>query len=169
MPAAIFNSGTVKILKDILKFKSDVQVVTGDSDDPTSVAKDFPQGSVYIQSGTGAVFVKQDAGSSTNWAEQADTSTAQTFTNKTIDADLNTLSNIDNDEIKAAAGIDVSKLAALTASRALASDGSGFLTPATTTAAELDFLSGATSNVQTQLNTLDSTISNFEMASFSTR
>jgi hypothetical protein len=34
----------------------------------------------------------------------------QTLTNKTIDADSNTLSNIDNNEIKAAAGIDYSKL-----------------------------------------------------------
>lgn len=57
-----------------------------------------------------------------------------------------------NAEIANAAGIAVNKLAALTASRAVASDGSGFLTPATTTAAELDFVSGVTSNIQTQLN-----------------
>jgi hypothetical protein len=36
---------------------------------------------------------------------------AQTITNKTIDADLNTISNIDNADIKAAAGIEESKLA----------------------------------------------------------
>ena len=40
----------------------------------------------------------------------------------------------------------------LTASRALASDGSGKVAVATTTAAELDYLSGVTSSVQTQLN-----------------
>lgn len=40
----------------------------------------------------------------------------------------------------------------LTASRALASDGSGKVAVATATAAELDYLSGVTSSVQTQLN-----------------
>lgn len=42
--------------------------------------------------------------------------------------------------------------AALTASRALASDGSGFVSVATTTLTELNFLSGVSSAVQTQLN-----------------
>jgi len=36
--------------------------------------------------------------------------TTQTISQKTIDADSNTISNIDNDEIKVGAGIDVSKL-----------------------------------------------------------
>ena len=71
-----------------------------------------------------------------------------------IDADTNTLTNVENADIKAAAAIAVDKLAALTASRAVASDGSGFLTAATTTAAELDFLSGASSNIQTQLDAI---------------
>lgn len=39
------------------------------------------------------------------------TSNTKTLTNKTIDADSNTISNIDNNEIKAAAGIVTSKLA----------------------------------------------------------
>lgn len=162
MAAAIFNSGTVKILKNILKFKSNVQIVTGDSDDPSLVAKNYPQGSIYIQAGTGAVFVKQDAGSSTNWEEQVDTGSTQTLTNKTIDADSNTISNIDNDEIKAAAAIEVSKLEALTIDRALITDGSGFLAPSSVTSTELGYVSGVTSAIQTQLNTLSSTISNFE-------
>lgn len=42
----------------------------------------------------------------------------------------------------------------LTGSRAIASDANGKLAAATTTAAELDFLSGATSNIQTQINAL---------------
>lgn len=69
-----------------------------------------------------------------------------------IDADTNTITNIENADIKAGAGIAVNKLAALTASRAVATDGSGFLTVATTTAAELEFVNGVTSAIQTQLN-----------------
>lgn len=55
-------------------------------------------------------------------------------------------------QISNAAAIALSKLAALTVSRALASSAGGVIVPATTTAAELDFLSGTTSSVQTQLD-----------------
>lgn len=65
----------------------------------------------------------------------ADISTAQTFTNKTIDADNNTVSNIGNEEIKA--GVDAVKLA----------DGSVSNT-------EFQYLNGVTSAIQTQLNAL---------------
>lgn len=54
--------------------------------------------------------------------------------------------------VATAAAIAVNKLAALTASRAVASDASGFLTPSATTSAELAFVSGVTSAIQTQLN-----------------
>jgi hypothetical protein len=63
------------------------------------------------------------------------TSDTQSLTNKTIDADLNTISNIDNADIKALAGIDASKLA----------DGS-------VSNAELQFINSLTSNAQTQLD-----------------
>jgi hypothetical protein len=79
--------------------------------------------------------------------------TTDTLTNKSIDSDNNTITNIVNADIKAAAAIAVNKLAATTASRALASDGSGFITAATTTATELDYVSGVTSAIQTQLDT----------------
>ncbi len=60
---------------------------------------------------------------------------------------------VTNTKIVAAAGISVNKLAALTASKAVASDGSGFLVAATTTATELGYVAGVTSAIQTQLNT----------------
>lgn len=63
------------------------------------------------------------------------TDSAQTLTNKTINADNNTITNIDNNEIKAAAAIDTTKLA----------DGSVSNT-------EFQFIDGLTSNAQTQLN-----------------
>lgn len=67
MPASIFNGASVKILKDILKFKTGTLIVTGESSDPTSVAFDAPQNSIYIQSGTSNIYKKLDAGLSTNW------------------------------------------------------------------------------------------------------
>lgn len=57
-----------------------------------------------------------------------------------------------NADIDAAAAIALSKLAALTASRAVVTDGSGVLSAASVTATELGYLSGILSNVQTQLN-----------------
>lgn len=58
-----------------------------------------------------------------------------TLTNKTIDADSNTISNIENADIKAAAAIDATKIA----------DGS-------VTNTEFQYVGGVTSDIQTQLN-----------------
>lgn len=58
-----------------------------------------------------------------------------------------------NADVSASAAIAVSKLAALTASRAVVTDGSGFITQATTTATEIGYVNGVTSAIQTQINT----------------
>lgn len=57
-----------------------------------------------------------------------------------------------NADVDAAAAIALSKLAATTASRALVSDASGVITPATTTSTEIGYVNGVTSAIQTQLN-----------------
>ncbi len=82
--------------------------------------------------------------------------TTDTLTNKTIDADGtgNSITNIENADIKAAAAIAVNKLAALTASRAVVSDASGFIEPATTTATQIGYLSGATGTTGTTTTNL---------------
>jgi len=80
------------------------------------------------------------------------TNTSDVLTNKSIDADTNTITNIDNNEIKAAAAIALDKLAAATASRALVSDGSGFISAATTTATEIGYVNGVTSAIQGQID-----------------
>ena len=57
-----------------------------------------------------------------------------------------------NGQISASAAISLSKLAALTASRALVSDGSGVISASSVTSTELGYVSGVTSAIQTQLN-----------------
>lgn len=67
-----------------------------------------------------------------------------------------------NADINAAAGIVVSKLATLTASRIVTSDGSGFLTTtASPTLTELGYVGGVTSAIQTQLNSLTTNQANY--------
>ena len=58
---------------------------------------------------------------------------------------------ITNSMVNSSAAIAVNKLAALTVSRALVSDGSGFISAAITTATELGFVNGVTSAIQTQI------------------
>ena len=57
-----------------------------------------------------------------------------------------------NSEINASAAVALSKLAALTASKALVSDASGVISASAVTATELGYVSGVTSAIQTQLN-----------------
>jgi hypothetical protein len=63
-----------------------------------------------------------------------------------------------NADVNESAAIAYSKLAALTASRALVSDVSGVVSVATTTATELGYVNGVTSAIQTQLNSKQATI-----------
>lgn len=62
-----------------------------------------------------------------DWREYLYDDLTQTITNKTIDADSNTITNIDNDEIKAVAGIERSKIASGTADHVVINDGAGAL------------------------------------------
>lgn len=57
-----------------------------------------------------------------------------------------------NADINGSAAIAVSKLAALTADRAVITDGSGFLSVSASTATQIGYLSSLTSNVQDQFN-----------------
>lgn len=63
-----------------------------------------------------------------------------------------TSSTVVNSDVDAAAGISLSKLASLTASRATITDGSGIITTSAATSTEIGFLSGVTSSIQTQLD-----------------
>ena len=85
--------------------------------------------------------------------------TTDTLTNKSIDSDNNTITNIVNADIKAAAAIAFSKMEDLTASRALVSDGSGDVSVSAVTATEIGYLDGVSSAIQTQLDAKQATIS----------
>lgn len=97
-----------------------------------------------------------------NAVNLADISTAQTLTNKTMSGASNTFSNIGysslslgtsivNGDISASAAIALTKLATVTASKALVSDGSGNISASGVSATTLGYLD-ATSSVQTQLD-----------------
>ena len=79
-------------------------------------------------------------------------SSSDTLTNKSIDSDNNTITNIVNADIKSSAAVAFSKMENLTASRALVSDGSGDVSAATTTSTEIGYVNGVTSAIQTQLD-----------------
>ena len=78
--------------------------------------------------------------------------TTDTLTNKSIDSDNNTITNLVNADIKAAAAIAFSKMANLTVSRLLVSDGSGDVSVSAVTSTEAGYLDGVTSAIQTQID-----------------
>ena len=114
------------------------------SSDPTNT----PDGLVWLNTTTNRAKIYTESAT----REIVTNSQSQTLTNKTIDADSNTITNIENADIKASAAIALSKLAATTASRALVSDASGFVSASSVTSTELGYVSGVTSAIQTQLN-----------------
>ena len=75
-----------------------------------------------------------------------------TLTNKSIDSDDNTITNIVNADIKSTAAIAFSKMADLTASRALVSDANGDVSISAVTSTEIGYLDGVTSAIQTQID-----------------
>jgi hypothetical protein len=107
--------------------------------------------SPVINSPTGIVKADVGLGNVDNTSDATKNAASVTLTNKTIDATANTISNISNTEIKAAAAIALNKLAATTASKVLVSDGSGFVSPSSVTSTTLGYVD-ATSSIQTQLD-----------------
>lgn len=67
-----------------------------------------------------------------------------------------TAGSITDTHVSPSAAIQLNKLATVTASRALVSDSSGIISASTVTATELEYVSGVTSAIQTQLNTKES-------------
>lgn len=166
--AGIVISNTKDVPSGVVVGTTDSQTLTNktiDGDDNT--VQDLALASLKTVLGDANKFLVRDGSgivvSNTKNVPSGDivgTSDSQILTNKTIDADLNTLSNIEDADIKAAAAIALNKLAATTINRALQSDGSGFISPSSVTSTELGYLSGVTSAIQTQLNAKVETASN---------
>ncbi len=117
---------------------SKFKIKKGTNLEPQSSLSNSTTGDLEVSSSDGKLYYHDgDSSSSLVSADSVDT-----LTNKTINADSNTITNIDNNEIKALAGIDATKIA----------DGSVSNT-------EFQYLDGASGNLQTQLNTNSSTIS----------
>lgn len=68
MPASIFSGTSVKLLKNVLRFFGGNQITYKGSVDPSAVATAGNPGDQYIQDGNPVIYVKQDAGTTTNWS-----------------------------------------------------------------------------------------------------
>jgi hypothetical protein len=125
------------------------QARKGLSIEPTSNSGS-DKGDLSVDSSTGKVKYHNGSSESPVVTE----SHTQTITNKTIDADSNTITNIEDADIKAGAAIALDKLANVTASKALVSDASGVVSASSVTDIELGYVAGVTSSIQDQLDTL---------------
>ena len=112
---------------------------TDDGNETTLVASDpNADRTITLPNATGTIVLKD---------------TTDTLTNKSIDSDNNTITNLVNADIKSSAAIAFSKMADLTASRALVSDGNGDVSVSAVTSTEIGYLDGVSSAIQTQLDT----------------
>lgn len=64
--AVVFSGNDVKTLKSIIDINGNAKILSG-SVNPSSSATSAPRGSIYLNTSTNALYVKTDAGSSTNW------------------------------------------------------------------------------------------------------
>ena len=115
-----------------------------------------PGGTLAVALDTGALYIF-NTGSST-WVLQT-ASTGIAGPGSSVDSQIALFSGAGGNTVKAATGTGVVSVAsgvysanAITASRAVASDGSGIPVASATTAAQLGYLSTTTSDVQTQIN-----------------
>ena len=131
-------SGDLTIEGDDLKMGTNtsghVLVADGTNFNPVAMSGDA------TMAGNGALTIANDA------VEQA------MIADDAVGADQLASDAVVNASVDANAAIAFSKMANLTINRALVSDGSGDVTPATTTSTEIGYVNGVTSAIQTQLN-----------------
>ena len=107
-------NGTTTTIDSASVLITDANIVLNDTGDDASsegagltIERTGVDGSIVYED---ALASKFKAGAVGSEKEIVDVSSAQTITNKSIDADSNTITNIDNADIKAAAGIEATKV-----------------------------------------------------------
>ena len=121
--------------------------LTGINIIPKATSTVNTQGDIDITSGDGKINYYNGTSASPLVTEAH----ASTLTNKTIAAGSNTITGLTDSNLASGASISLSKLTALTVSRAVQTNSStGFLEASAVTNTELNYLSGVTSAIQTQ-------------------
>lgn len=131
----------------VLNPSGGLRTITMTADATIGTATTFAGGSSLLITTTGA--------RSLNAVVDGDLVTAtgsQVLTNKTIDADNNTITDLANANIKAAAGIELDKLEALPGSEVVVTDGSGFMVGSGISTTTLGYLANVTSDIQAQID-----------------
>ena len=149
------DSGTVSntmLAGSIANSKLSNSTVTIADDSSTAVSVPLGGGfTILVGSGITTPLNCSEKTIATDGAVVTETST-DTLTNKSIDSDNNTITNLVNADIKSSAAIAFSKMENLTTARALVSDGSGDVSVSDVTSTEIGHLDGVSSNLQTQLD-----------------
>jgi hypothetical protein len=81
--ATIFNGPRVKALKKIFGLNGGVDIISSTTD-PTSVAVSASIGSLLLNESNGSAYLKQDAGSSTNWSQLTSGTPSVSATTRTV-------------------------------------------------------------------------------------
>ena len=159
------NSATKLSTQQSIKAYVDAQVTAQDldfaGDSGGALSIDLDSESLTFTGGTG--IDTSGSGNAMTFAIDSSVTTltgSQTLTNKSIDSDNNTITNIVNADIKSSAAIAISKLATVTASRALVSSGTGAISASDITATELGIIDGGTSATSTTVADADRVVMN---------
>ena len=138
------TAAELNILDGVTSTATELNIIDGDTSAGTTA---FASGDGLVTNDNGTMRQTTVATLDTFLA-----ATTKTLTNKSIDSDNNTITNIVNADIKSSAAIAFSKMADLTTGRALVSDGSGDVSVSAVTSTEIGHLDGVSSNIQTQLD-----------------
>ena len=139
------TAAELNILDGVTSTATELNIIDGDTSAGTTA---FASGDGLVTNDNGTMRQTTIATLDTFLA-----ATTKTLTNKSIDSDNNTITNIVNADIKSSAAIAFSKMENLTTARALVSDGNGDVSVSAVTSTEIGHLDGVTSAIQTQLDT----------------
>lgn len=112
--SVIFSGAKVKTLKEILSLNGGADLISSTTD-PTSVAVDAAKGSLLLNTSSGAVYKKNDDGSTTNWSAIALASDLGDYLKKDGSVAMTGDLNLNNNDITNAASVSSSGSMTVTA------------------------------------------------------